>query len=178
AGLYDPPRLETAAAVRQCRDAGVSVHMVTGDHIKTATSIAIEVGILPSDMAPERVRSLVMAASDFDKLGDAQVDAMASLPLVIARCSPMTKVRMIEAMHRRKAFCVMTGDGVNDSPALKKADIGIAMGLRGSDVAKEASDMVLTDDNFASIVTAIKEGRRLFDNVQKVRSTPPTNLPQ
>lgn len=170
AGLYDPPRLETAAAVRQCRTAGVSVHMVTGDHIKTATSIAFEVGILSRDMAPETVRAVVMQASEFDKLDDAQVDAMQTLPLVLARCSPMTKVRMIEAMHRRKAFCVMTGDGVNDSPALKQADIGIAMGLRGSDVAKEASDMVLTDDNFASIVTAIKEGRRLFDNVQKVSS--------
>lgn len=168
AGLYDPPRLETAGAVAQCKSAGVSVHMVTGDHIKTATSIAFEVGILSKDLPPEEVRALVMAASDFDKLTDAEIDAMKSLPLVIARCSPMTKVRMIEAMRRRKAFCVMTGDGVNDSPALKQADIGIAMGLRGSDVAKEASDMVLTDDNFASIVTAIKEGRRLFDNVQKV----------
>ena len=177
AGLYDPPRPETAAAVRQCRSAGVSVHMVTGDHIKTATSIAYEVGILSRDMAPETARAVVMQASDFDRLGDAEIDAMRELPLVIARCSPMTKVRMIEAMHRRKAFCVMTGDGVNDSPALKQADIGIAMGLRGSDVAKEASDMVLTDDNFASIVTAIKEGRRLFDNVQKVMDSPPF-LPQ
>ncbi|SPO05178.1 related to Na+-transporting ATPase ENA-1 [Cephalotrichum gorgonifer] len=167
AGLYDPPRLETAGAVRQCKEAGVSVHMVTGDHIKTATSIALEVGILTRDMSSSELENAVMQASDFDKLEDAEIDAMKSLPLVIGRCSPMTKVRMIEAMHRRKAFCVMTGDGVNDSPALKQADIGIAMGLRGSDVAKEASDMVLTDDNFASIVTAIKEGRRLFDNVQK-----------
>lgn len=178
AGLYDPPRLETLAAVRQCRTAGVSVHMVTGDHIKTATSIAYEVGILSRDMAPETARAVVMQASDFDKLGEEQIDAMKTLPLVLARCSPMTKVRMIEAMHRRKAFCVMTGDGVNDSPALKQADIGIAMGLRGSDVAKEASDMVLTDDNFASIVTAIREGRRLFDNVQKACSPPekPTSI--
>ena len=168
AGLYDPPRLETAEAVRRCKSAGVSVHMVTGDHIKTATSIAFEVGILSREMAPEAVSSVVMQASDFDKMAEAQIDEMSVLPLVIARCSPMTKVRMIEAMRRRKAFCVMTGDGVNDSPALKQADIGIAMGQRGSDVAKEAADMVLTDDNFASIVTAIKEGRRLFDNVQKV----------
>ncbi|PKS12971.1 hypothetical protein jhhlp_000312 [Lomentospora prolificans] len=167
AGLYDPPRLETAGAVAQCKTAGVSVHMVTGDHIKTATSIAFEVGILSKELPTQDITALIMAASDFDKLSDAEIDAMKSLPLVIARCSPMTKVRMVEAMRRRKAFCVMTGDGVNDSPALKQADIGIAMGLRGSDVAKEASDMVLTDDNFASIVTAIKEGRRLFDNVQK-----------
>ncbi|KAK5991416.1 Sodium/potassium exporting P-type ATPase cta3 [Cladobotryum mycophilum] len=165
AGLYDPPRPETAGAVAQCRQAGVSVHMVTGDHIKTATAIAYEVGILSRD-APLKPHT-VMSASDFGNLSDAQVDALDSLPLVIARCSPLTKVRVIQALHRRKAFCIMTGDGVNDSPALKQADVGIAMGDRGSDVAKEASDMVLTDDNFASIVTGIKEGRRLADNIQK-----------
>lgn len=166
AGLYDPPRTETAGAVAECRAAGVTVHMVTGDHIKTATAIAYEVGILSKDapLAP----NTVMAASDFGNLTDDEVDALDSLPLVIARCSPLTKVRVIQALHRRKAFCIMTGDGVNDSPALKQADVGIAMGDRGSDVAKEASDMVLTDDNFASIVTGIKEGRRLSDNIQKV----------
>jgi len=165
AGLYDPPRQETAGAVIQCREAGVTVHMVTGDHIKTATSIAYEVGILQkgAPLAP----NAVMAAADFGNMSDEQIDALESLPVVLARCSPLTKVRMIQALHRRKAFCIMTGDGVNDSPALKQADVGIAMGDRGSDVAKEASDMVLTDDNFASIVTGIKEGRRLADNIQK-----------
>jgi magnesium-transporting ATPase (P-type) len=140
--------------------------MVTGDHIKTATAIAYEVGILSSDvpLGP----TTVMSATEFGNMSDDQIDALESLPLVIARCSPLTKVRVIQALHRRKAFCIMTGDGVNDSPALKKADVGIAMGDRGSDVAKEASDMVLTDDNFASIVTGIKEGRRLSDNIQKV----------
>ncbi|KAB5542757.1 calcium-transporting ATPase [Coniochaeta sp. 2T2.1] len=169
AGLYDPPRLETAMAIRGCHTAGISVHMVTGDHVKTATTIAYEVGILSREQHhnQESLGSLVMTASDFDSLTDAQIDAMDSLPLVVARCSPLTKVRMLEALHRRGAYCAMTGDGVNDSPALKQADIGIAMGLRGSDVAKEAADMVLTDDNFASIVNAIKEGRRLYDNVQK-----------
>lgn len=169
AGLYDPPRPETEGAVKQCRDAGIQVHMVTGDHIKTATAIAYEVGILPRG-CPLPPFS-VMSAADFASLSDDQIDAMESLPLVIARCSPLTKVRVIQALHRRKAFCIMTGDGVNDSPALKQADVGIAMGDRGSDVAKEASDMVLTDDNFASIVTGIQEGRRLADNIQKVRFT-------
>ncbi|KND87175.1 Calcium-transporting ATPase 3 [Tolypocladium ophioglossoides CBS 100239] len=165
AGLHDPPRPETASAVAQCRQAGIAVHMVTGDHIKTATAIAYEVGILSRDtpLAP----NAVMSAADFANLSDDQVDALDSLPLVIARCSPLTKVRVIQALHRRKAFCIMTGDGVNDSPALKQADVGIAMGDRRSDVAKQASDMVLTDDNFASIVTGIQEGRRLADNIQK-----------
>ncbi|KAM3551348.1 hypothetical protein ARSEF4850_007915 [Beauveria asiatica] len=165
AGLYDPPRPETAGAVRQCREAGISVHMVTGDHIKTATAIAYEVGILSSQVPLPP--NTVMAASEFANLSDDEVDALDAIPLVIARCSPLTKVRVIQALHRRKAFCIMTGDGVNDSPALKQADVGIAMGDRGSDVAKEASDMVLTDDNFASIVTGIQEGRRLADNIQK-----------
>lgn len=168
AGIYDPPRLESAAAVQKCQAAGITVHMVTGDHVKTATAIACEIGILNSDRLQNGTE--VMVASAFDSLTDAEIDALESLPLVLARCSPTTKVRMVEAMHRKKAFCVMTGDGVNDSPALKKSDVGIAMGLSGSDVAKEAADMVLTDDNFASIVTAIEEGRRLFDNIQKVRT--------
>ncbi|KAK3385838.1 hypothetical protein B0H63DRAFT_523154 [Podospora didyma] len=167
AGLHDPPRLESAAAVKKCQDAGITVHMLTGDHVKTATAIAHEIGILNTTHYTSSSANEIMVASAFDCLTDAQIDAMEHLPLVLARCSPTTKVRVVEAMHRRKAFCVMTGDGVNDSPALKKSDVGIAMGLNGSDVAKEAADMVLTDDNFASIVTAIEEGRRLFDNIQK-----------
>lgn len=167
-GLYDPPRLESAAAVKKCQEAGITVHMLTGDHVKTATAIAYEIGILNRGGNPASHSNEIMVASAFDNLSDAEIDGMERLPLVLARCSPTTKVRMVEAMHRRKAFCVMTGDGVNDSPALKISDVGIAMGLNGSDVAKEAADMVLTDDNFASIVTAIEEGRRLFDNIQKV----------
>ncbi|KAJ5540255.1 ATPase P-type K/Mg/Cd/Cu/Zn/Na/Ca/Na/H-transporter [Penicillium frequentans] len=166
-GLYDPPRIESAAAVCKCQMAGITVHMLTGDHIKTATAIAAQVGILDRVSLITKQTKLIMAADEFDRLTDAEIDEIEELPLVIARCSPATKVRMVEAMHRREAFCVMTGDGVNDSPALKRADVGIAMGKNGSDVAKEAADMVLTDDNFASIVKAVEEGRRLFDNIQK-----------
>ncbi|KAJ4395026.1 P-type ATPase [Neurospora sp. IMI 360204] len=171
-GLYDPPRPSSASAVHQCHEAGISVHMLTGDHPETAKAIAIEVGILPPLSSMSRVsaavaQAMVMTASQFDALSDDEVDALPVLPLVIARCAPSTKVRMIEALHRRGRFCAMTGDGVNDSPSLRRADVGIAMGLSGSDVAKDASDIVLTDDNFASIVAAIEEGRRIFDNIQK-----------
>lgn len=170
-GLYDPPRVETAGAVHKCQMAGITVHMLTGDHIKTATAIASEVGILGHTTANISAKRHILAADEFDKMTDFEIDALEQLPLVIARCSPATKVRVVEAMHRRQYFCVMTGDGVNDSPALKRADVGIAMGKNGSDVAKEAADMVLTDDNFSSIVRAVEEGRRLFDNIQKVRNT-------
>ncbi|KAM5467658.1 putative P-type Na(+) transporter [Microsporum ferrugineum] len=166
-GLYDPPRMETAGAVRKRHMAGITVHMLTGDHIKTATAIAYEIGILGNLTPNVQACKVVMAADEFDKMTNDEIDAIEALPLVIARCSPSTKVRMVEAMHRRGAYCVMTGDGVNDSPALKHADVGIAMGKNGSDVAKAAADMVLTDDDFASVVKAVEEGRRLFDNIQK-----------
>lgn len=171
-GLYDPPRAESAASVKECRQAGIAVHMLTGDHPGTARAIAIDVGILPTKKAMESMSkdaadALVMTAGEFDKLSDDQIDQLPQLPLVVARCAPNTKVRMIEALHRRKLFAAMTGDGVNDSPSLKRADVGIAMGQAGSDVAKDASDIVLTDDNFASIINAIEEGRRMFDNIQK-----------
>jgi Na+-exporting ATPase len=162
--IYDPPRLETKGAVRECKIAGITVHMLTGDHPGTARAIAKDVDII-DDRTPA---SAVMIARDFDQMTEAQIDSMKTLPLVIARCSPKTKVKMVQALHRRGRFCVMTGDGVNDSPALKQANVGMAMGT-GSDVAKDAAEMVLTDDNFASIVKAVEEGRRLFDNIQKVR---------
>lgn len=168
-GLYDPPRPETAGAVQVCKDAGIKVHMLTGDHPGTARAIALDVGILPSDTkmySKAELDSLVLTASQFDKMSDNDIDKLPQLPLVIARCAPQTKVRMIEALHRRGRFCAMTGDGVNDSPSLKMADVGVAMGT-GSDVAKEASDIVLTDDNFASIGNAIEEGRRMSDNIRR-----------
>jgi Na+-exporting ATPase len=169
-GLYDPPRPETEGAVTACHASGIAVHMLTGDHPSTARAIALQVGILPSNMAAiaqDKLDAMVMTASQFDKLSEDEIDALPLLPLVIARCSPTTKVNMIEALHRRNRFAAMTGDGVNDSPSLKRADVGIAMGLAGSDVAKDASDIVLTDDNFASILNAVEEGRRMFDNIQK-----------
>ena len=171
-GLYDPPRLESASAIKQCQDAGITVHMLTGDHLKTATTIAKEIGILGPHVNGSSSTSAVITAQEFDKLSDQDLDDMEPLPFVLARCSPTTKLRMLHALHRRRKYCVMTGDGVNDSPALKGADVGVAMGLNGSDVSKEAADMVLIDDNFASIVSAIREGRRLFDNIQKVRCWP------
>ncbi len=169
-GLYDPPRVESSGAVQQCHKAGISVHMLTGDHPGTARAIAAQVGIIPPNsksLAKDVADAMVMTASKFDKLSDDEIDRLPVLPLVIARCTPNTKVRMIESLHRRKCFAAMTGDGVNDSPSLKRADVGIAMGQAGSDVAKDASDIVLTDDNFASILNAIEEGRRMFDNIQK-----------
>ncbi|GAA5854933.1 hypothetical protein JCM8547_004126 [Rhodosporidiobolus lusitaniae] len=168
-GLYDPPRPETQGAVRMCHRAGVQVHMLTGDHAATARAIALQVGIVPRNihlLGKESVDAMVMTAARFDKMTDDEVDQLPLLPLVIARCAPHTKVRMVEALHRRKAFVAMTGDGVNDSPSLKRADIGIGMGT-GSDVAKDASDIVLADDNFASILAAVEEGRRMFMNIQK-----------
>lgn len=168
-GLYDPPRQESAGAVQLCHDAGITVHMLTGDHLATATAIAKQIGIVPKDtgmLSKEAADNLVMTASHFDKLSEDEIDNLAVLPTVIARCSPQTKVRMIEAIHRRGRLTAMTGDGVNDAPSLKLADIGIAMGQAGSDVAKDASDLTLSDDNFASITNAIAEGRRLADNIQ------------
>lgn len=169
-GLYDPPRPETAGAIRSCWKAGIVVHMVTGDHPGTAKAIAQQIGIVPADfskVAADVANAMVMTASQFDNLSEEEIDSLPTLPLVVARCAPQTKVRMIDALHRRGCFVAMTGDGVNDSPSLKHADVGIAMGQTGSDVAKDASDIVLTDDNFASILNAIEEGRRIFDNIQK-----------
>uniref|UniRef100_A0A7I4F8S0 Cation-transporting P-type ATPase N-terminal domain-containing protein n=1 Tax=Physcomitrium patens TaxID=3218 RepID=A0A7I4F8S0_PHYPA len=181
-GIRDTPRFESEVSVRQCHQAGITVHMLTGDHKATALSIAKDVGILEPLSASRRsaskrlnkkrdshvvpMSSLVMTATEFDALSEQEVDALDELPLVIARCTPSTKVRMIDALHRRKKFAAMTGDGVNDAPSLKKSDVGIAMGA-GSDVAKTSSDIVLTDNNFATIVQAVAEGRRIFSNIKK-----------
>ncbi|KAI1819481.1 hypothetical protein F4861DRAFT_534405 [Xylaria intraflava] len=169
AGIYDPPRRETTPAIAECSSAGIRVYMLTGDHPGTAEAIAKEVGIIPrnpSILGDTVAKIVVLKASDFDEMTDEAIDALPELPLVLARCAPDTKTRMIEALRRRGAFMAMTGDGVNDAPSLSRADVGIAMGS-GSDVAKSASKIVLTDDQFNSIVAAIREGRRMFDNIQK-----------
>lgn len=138
--------------------------MLTGDHLDTASAISQQVGILKSE---SRTSEVVMKAQEFNNLSNDEIDALTSLPLVLARCSPATKVGMVDALKRRNAFCVMTGDGVNNAPALNRADVGVAMGKAGTNVAREAADIILIDDNFASIFKAVEEGRGLFDNIQK-----------
>ncbi|KAG7088990.1 hypothetical protein E1B28_012936 [Marasmius oreades] len=163
-GIYDPPRKESAGSVRACRDGGIIVHMLTGDHPATAAAIAREIGIV----GPDAPKGAIMTATEFNAMTDEELDGLPALPLVIARCSPETKVRMIHASLRRPGkYLAMTGDGVNDAPALSLAPVGIAMGLEGSDVAKDASDLVLMDDNFGSVVRAVGEGRRMFWNIQR-----------
>ncbi|MET3982810.1 cation-transporting P-type ATPase [Streptomyces sp. PvR034] len=160
-GLYDPPRPEVAAAVRRCHEAGLLVHIVTGDNGATAAAVAREVGI----GAP---RLVVVAESE--SIGDDELDRLLAdgdAEVVFARSSPETKLKVADALRAHGQIVAMTGDGVNDAPALHRAHIGVAMGLSGTDVAREASTMVLTDDNFATIVTAIESGRQVYDNVRK-----------
>ncbi|EPB85791.1 hypothetical protein HMPREF1544_07460 [Mucor circinelloides 1006PhL] len=167
-GILDPPRKESKQAVREAHRAGISVHMLTGDHAITATAIAKELNILnEKTMSPEVIQQLVMTGPQFDAMTEDEIDALPHLPFVVARCSPETKVKMILASKRRNNISAMTGDGVNDSPSLRIADVGIAMGKNGSDVAKQASDIILTDDNFATIIRAIAEGRRIYQNMQR-----------
>lgn len=166
-GIYDPPRKESRQAVSEAHRAGISVHMLTGDHEITATAIAKEINILHKNLSAQDLERLVMTGTAFDAMSDEAIDALEELPLVVARCSPETKVKMIQASARRNNIAAMTGDGVNDSPSLRIADVGIAMGKNGSDVAKQASDIILTDDNFATIIRAIAEGRRIYQNMQR-----------
>ncbi len=160
-GMIDPPREEAKEAVKKCRDAGIRPVMITGDHPATARAIAREL-----DIATEAER--VITGQELDGLSDAELDAAVDRIAVYARVSAEHKLRVVRAWKRRGQVVAMTGDGVNDGPAIKAADIGIAMGISGMDVTKEASAMVLADDNFASIVNAVEEGRGIFDNIQKV----------
>lgn len=167
-GFIDPPRAEAVEAIAQCRSAGVAVKMITGDHGATAAAIARQLGLTDN---PE-----VMTGADLDRTSDGDLPAVARRADVFARTSPEHKLRLVRALQSTGAVVAMTGDGVNDAPALKQADVGIAMGHKGTEAAKEAADMVLLDDNFASIVAAVKEGRTVYDNVRKVIAwTMPTN---
>ncbi|KNC99367.1 potassium/sodium efflux P-type ATPase, fungal-type [Spizellomyces punctatus DAOM BR117] len=170
-GIYDPPRPETKYAIQQAHQAGISVHMLTGDHLSTAITIAKEIALLPPSYNPTAGNSntthMTTTGPLFDALTDEEIDALPSLPLIVARCTPETKVRMIRASKRRGYISAMTGDGINDSPSLQIAHVGIAMGQSGSDVAKQSSDMILTDDNFDTIIKAIAEGRRIYRNIQR-----------
>ena len=163
-GLVDPPREEVSTALAQCKHAGIKVAMVTGDHALTARAIAIQIGLLEAD-APE---TAVITGTQLASMSDEELCARAEDVRVYARVNPEDKIRIVAALKEDGEVVAMTGDGVNDAPALKRADIGIAMGNIGTDVAREASDMVLADDNFATIVEAVSEGRTVFDNLQKV----------
>ena len=163
-GLVDPPREEVADALAECRRAGIKVAMVTGDHALTARAIAIQIGLLAED-APA---TSVITGTELAGMTDEELCARAEDVRVYARVNPEDKIRIVSALKNDGETVAMTGDGVNDAPALKRADIGIAMGNIGTDVAREAADMVLADDNFATIVEAVGEGRTVFDNLQKV----------
>ena len=159
-GMIDPVRPEVRDAVQQCRTAGIRPVMITGDHRDTAAAIAKELGIVRS---PEEV----LSGSELDDLSDEELDSRIENYGVYARVQPEHKVRIVQAWKKKGKITAMTGDGVNDAPALKTADIGIGMGITGTDVTKNAADMVLADDNFATIVSAVEEGRRIYDNIRK-----------
>ena len=159
-GMIDPARPEVKEAIKVATGAGIKTVMITGDHIVTASAIAKELGILKEN--DKAITSL-----ELDELSDEYLEQHIHEYSVFARVAPKDKVRIVEAWQKRDAICAMTGDGVNDAPALKKAEIGCAMGITGTDVSKEAADMILTDDNFSTIVSAVKEGRGIYDNIRK-----------
>jgi Ca2+-transporting ATPase len=164
AGMIDPARPEVSSAIARAEHAGIKTAMVTGDYADTAVAIAKELGLLSKD---DVIEKRVLSGADLDQLSDADLVDMVDDVVVYARVSPEHKVRIVDAHKRRGYIAAMTGDGINDAPALKRASIGVAMGMTGTDVSKETADMVLTDDNYASIVSAVEEGRVIFSNIRK-----------
>lgn len=171
-GMIDPPRAEAITAVRECRAAGIAVKMITGDHAVTAAAIAAQLGIGTADGSPPRT----LTGRELADIPGNELPDTVECVSVFARVAPEQKLRLVRALQSRGHVVAMTGDGVNDAPALKQADIGIAMGITGTDVAKGAADMILTDDNFATIKAAVEEGRGVYDNLRKfITWTLPTN---
>jgi P-type Ca2+ transporter type 2C len=159
-GMIDPPREEVKASIAQCKNAGISTIMITGDHKKTAFAIAKELGIAKEE-------SETLSGFELDSLGEYELNEMVKRIRVFARVSPEHKVKIVKALRANGEIASMTGDGVNDAPSLQQADVGVAMGLSGTDVAKGAADIVLTDDNFSTIVAAVEEGRNIYQNIKK-----------
>ena len=158
-GIIDPPREEAMDAIQECKEAGINVKMITGDHSVTARVIAEKLGIGNGNG--------VLTGSEIEKMSSEELKEKVLKYDIFARTEPEDKLRLVEAIQENDLLCAMTGDGVNDAPALKKANIGIAMGIKGTEVSKEAAEMVLADDNFASIVNAVEEGRTVYDNIKK-----------
>jgi magnesium-transporting ATPase (P-type) len=173
--MMDPPRQEAITAVRACQQAGVEVKMITGDHVVTAAAIAHQIGL--KGATTDNLDNFAISGHGLAELSDQELVEVAGKAAVFARVSPEQKLRLVEALQAHGHVVAMTGDGVNDAPALKQADIGVAMGMGGTEVAKEAADMVLTDDNFSTIEAAVEEGRAVFDNLVKfITWTLPTNV--
>ncbi|MRG96624.1 cation-transporting P-type ATPase [Polyangium spumosum] len=174
-GMIDPPRPEAIRAVADCKRAGIQVKMITGDHAMTASAIAREIGLEGETAEDGTLRAVT--GGDITRLDSAGLSDVAERVAVFARVTPEQKLRLVQALQQKSHVVAMTGDGVNDAPALRQSNIGVAMGLSGTDAAKEAADMVLTDDNFASIRAAVEEGRGVFDNLTKfIAWTLPTNM--